>query len=227
MTAGSDDRRGVSSYAELPHDLPVPVDDGGADHLSGSAVPPLALPATSGHNVAIHELPGRTVLFVYPRTGIPGQALPTGWDGIPGARGCTPQACGIRDSHAEFVGLAARVFGLSTQSAADQLESSQRLQLPYPLLSDSDLAMTQSWELPTFSVDGLILTRRITIFIMDGIVDGIIYPVFPPDRSAQSALAWLHERAAADSQRGQRAERLPPIPRRRGIPHPIPRRPVR
>lgn len=215
------------SYDQLPDDLPVPVDDGGAEHLIGSAVPALALPATSGHNVALHELPGRTVLFGYPRTGTPGQALSTGWDAIPGARGCTPQACGIRDSHAEFGGLDARVFGLSTQSAADQLEASQRLQLPYLLLSDSDLAMTQAWELPTFSVDGRVLIRRITIFLMNGVVDGIIYPVFPPDRSAQNALAWLREHAAADSQPGLRAPRLPPIPPRSGMPHPIPPRLVR
>lgn len=217
----------MSSHDELPDGLPVPVDEGAADHLIGSAVPALRLPATSGQEVAIHELPGRTVLFVYPRTGTPGQPLPPGWDGIPGARGCTPQARAIRDAHAEFAGLDARVFGLSTQSATDQLEVSQRLQLPYPLLSDSELTMTQAWELPTFSVGGLTLTRRITIFLMNGIVDGIIYPVFPPDQSAQSALAWLHDRAAPDSPSGQRATRLPPVPQRRGMPHPIPPRLVR
>ena len=218
---------GVSSYDELPGDLPIPVDDGAAEHLIGSAIPALRLPATSGHDVAIHELPGRTVLFVYPRTGTPGKALPTGWDGIPGARGCTPQACGIRDSHEEFVDLDARVFGLSTQSAADQLEASRRLQLPYPLLSDSDLTLTQAWELPTFCVDGLTLIRRITIFLMDGTVDGIIYPVFPPDKSAQSALAWLGNLQATDSPTRPRPDRRPPIPPRRGMPHPIPPRLVR
>ena len=223
IAAGTDDRHLVSSYDELPADLPIPVDDGGAEHLIGSVVPAVWLPATGGANITIHELPGRTVLFVYPRTGTPGQALPTDWDDIPGARGCTPQACGIRDSHAEFVGLDARVFGLSTQSAADQLEASRRLQLPYPLLSDSELAMAREWELPTFSVDGLTLTRRITIFLMNGIVDGIIYPVFPPDQSAQRALAWLHEQNSA-GRTSHRVDRRPPVPQRRGMPHPIPPR---
>ncbi len=217
----------MNGFDELPGDLPIPVDDGAAEHLIGSAVPPLPLPATSGHDVALHELPGRTVLFVYPRTGTPGDPLPAGWDAIPGARGCTPQACGIRDSHPEFVTLDARVFGLSTQSAADQLEASQRLHLPYALLSDSELAMTRAWELPSFSVDGLTLTRRITIFLLDGIVDGLIYPVFPPDRSARSALEWLHERGPTNSAQPQQVRRGVPIQPRRGLPHPIPPRLVR
>jgi len=161
------------------------------------------------------------VLFVYPRTGAPGQPLPTGWDVIPGARGCTPQTCAIRDSQAEFADLGARVFGMSSQSPAEQLEAALRLHLPYPLLSDSDLAMTRAWNLPTFSVDGLTLIRRITIFVMNGVVDGVIYPVFPPDRSAEVALAWLRDRPGppADS----RGRILP----RRGLPHPIPPRLVR
>jgi len=212
----------VSSYAELPADLPIPIDDGGADNLIGSAVPRLDLPATSGGILCVHRLPGRTVLFVYPRTGIPGQPLPTGWDAIPGARGCTPQACAIRDTHADFAALDTRVLGLSTQTPADQLEASQRLQLPYPLLSDSDLLMSRAWGLPTFSVDGLTLTRRITIFIVNGIVDGIIYPVFPPDRSAEEALVWLRDRDAGRAAVTPRAPAHKPIPQRRGLPHPIP-----
>jgi len=217
----------VSSYDELPDDMPLPVDDGGAEHLNGSPVPLMRLPATTGQNVTLQELPGRTVLFGYPMTGTPGHALPTGWDSIPGARGCTPQACGIRDSHAEFVGLQARVFGLSTQSPAEQLEACHRLHLPYPLLSDSDLALTRAWQLPTFAVDGRTLIRRITIFLVNGIVDGVLYPVFPPDRSAESALAWLREHDMGDLAREQAAQRLPPIPQRRGMPHPIPKPPVR
>jgi peroxiredoxin len=123
--------------------------------------------------------------------------------------------------------LQARVFGLSTQSPAEQLEACQRLHLPYPLLSDNDLALTRAWQLPTFAVDGRTLIRRITIFLVNGIVDGVLYPVFPPDRSAESALAWLREHDMGDLAREQAAQRLPPIPQRRGMPHPIPKPPVR
>lgn len=194
------------------------MDDGAAQQLIGSMVPAIELESTDGPDVVIQKVPGRTVLFGYPRTGTPGEPLPTDWDTIPGARGCTPQACAIRDSIDEFAALGAMVFGLSTQSPADQREAAQRLHLPYPLLSDADLALTQVWGLPTFSVDGHTLIRRITIFLTDGVVDGLIYPVFPPDRSAAEALSWLRDRPTP----WPALPPGPPIIGRTGLPHPIP-----
>lgn len=217
------DRHRVTSYDQLPADLPVPRDDGAADHLSGTRAPAVPLAASTGESVCLDQVPGRTVLFIYPMTGAPGQRLPTEWDAIPGARGCTPQACAIRDSHAEFAAHEATVFGLSTQSPTEQVEAAGRLHLPYPLLSDSDLELTRTWQLPTFSVDGLVLLRRLTIFLSDGVVDGLIYPVFPPDRSAQAALTWLREGPG----RTDAAEPRPGIGPGRGLPHPIPPRLVR
>lgn len=218
MHAAHDDRDRVTNYEQLPENLPVPVDDGAAESLIGSMVPALARKSTDGSDISLHDVPGRAVLFGYPRTGTPGGPLPTGWDAIPGARGCTPQACAIRDSIAEFEALDAAVFGLSTQSPSYQYEVAQRLHLPYPLLSDADLALTNAWGLPTFSVDGLTLLRRITIFLADGVVDGVIYPVFPPDRSATQALAWLRDRPLPRVTSPQSA----PVVTRTGLPHPIP-----
>jgi peroxiredoxin len=118
---------------ELPDDLPVPEDDGAADHLRGVALPPVALPATDGGVVRLDELPGRSVVFAYPRTGRPGEESPggdAGWNAIPGARGCTPEACSFRDEAARFRALGARVFGLSTQDTEYQREAVDRLHLP-------------------------------------------------------------------------------------------------
>ncbi|MGI8652387.1 MAG: peroxiredoxin [Geodermatophilaceae bacterium] len=213
----------MTSFDRLPEGLPVPVDDGAADHLLGSSAPEVGLASTTGAVLRLDRVPGRTVLFGYPRTGTPGQPPPDGWDAIPGARGCTPQACGYRDSYADFAELSAQVLGISSQSAAEQHEAAQAAQAAqaYPLLSDSDAAMIRAWKLPTFTVDGCILLRRITIFLLDGVVDGVIYPVFPPDRSAEAALAWLRDRAATSTPTNPRF-----VPRR-GLPHPIPPRLVR
>jgi peroxiredoxin len=63
--------------------------------------------------------------------------------------------------------------------------------LPFALLSDADLAFTRALRLPTFEVDGLTLIKRLTLIIDDGWVSGVLYPVFPPDRSAADTLAWL------------------------------------
>lgn len=180
----------------LPPDLPVPVDDGACDHLPGMVVPPIALRATDGTLVRL-DAPGAppTVVFAYPRTGRPGEDPPGGveaWNAIPGARGCTPQACAYRDRHAELVAAGVRVFGLSTQDSAYQTEMAERLHLPFPVLSDEQLELTNALRLPTFETEGLVLHRRHTLVINDGRIEHVFYPVFPSDRDAEQVLDWLH-----------------------------------
>lgn len=175
----------------LPADLPVPEDDGGAAHLLGTRLPGIALPSTEGAPVTMAELPGRTVVFAYPKTGDPARGVPDGWDAIPGARGCTPQACVFRDSAADFARHEVRLFGLSTQGTEYQREVADRLHLPYPLLSDAGLAMAEALRLPTFAFEGETLLRRLAMVIDDGTIAAAFYPVFPPDRNAAEVLAWL------------------------------------
>ena len=175
----------------LPDDLPVPEDDGGADHLLNAVVPPIALQATSGETVRLDELTGRTVLFCYPRTGRPDEPLLPGWDAIPGARGCTPETCGFRDAHSQFADLGARVIALSTQSSDYQREMAERLGLPFPVLSDESLEFTAALGLPTFETSGMTLIKRITLVIDDGRITRVFYPVFPPDRHAAEVLHEL------------------------------------
>lgn len=176
----------------LPEDLPVPVDDGATRHLAGSRLPLIGLRATDGSMVDLARLRGRTVVYAYPRTGRPGQPLPTGWDAIPGARGCTPQSCGFRDHYAELKAQGvARLFGLSTQDTDYQHEAADRLHLPFPLLSDAECKLADAIGLPTFEVDGMRLIKRLTLVIDDGVITQVFYPVFPPDASAAEVLAWL------------------------------------
>jgi peroxiredoxin len=173
--------------------IPAPTDDGGARHLPGKALPPIGLTATNGTVVTLAELPGRTVVFGYPRTGEPGKiAIVDDWDMIPGARGCTPQTCSFRDLFADLKAAGARhVFGLSTQSTAYQSEMATRLHLPFPVLSDEQLALTRALHLPTMEVAGLTMIRRLALILDDGRITHVFYPVFPPDRNAADVLAWL------------------------------------
>jgi len=177
--------------------LPRPVDDGAASHLAGIALPDIALPATKGPDVSLVRLSGCTVLYAYPMTGKPGVALPDDWDLIPGARGCTPQACAFRDHHAELQGAgAAHVFGISTQDTAYQREAAERLHLPFPLVSDAALRLTTALRLPVMVVDGAMLLKRMALIIEDGIIAHVFYPVFPPNRNAADVLQWLRSRQA-------------------------------
>jgi peroxiredoxin len=176
----------------FPENLPAPSDDGKANHLQGLRLPQVALPATDGTVVNLDKISGRAVVYIYPRTGRPGQPLPTGWDAIPGARGCTPQSCGFRDHFAELKRLGvAQLYGLSTQVTDYQREAVERLHLPFVILSDHDLKLTRALKLPTFEVDGMTLIKRMAWVIDDGVITHVFYPVFPPDKSAEQVISWL------------------------------------
>jgi peroxiredoxin len=176
----------------LPDDIPVPQDDGGAHHLTGLKLPAVALTATDGAQVDLSKLSGRTVVYIYPRTGVPGQAPVEGWDAIPGARGCTPQSCSFRDHFAELKRHGVNhLYGLSTQDSDYQREAVERLHLPFPVLSDAALRLAQAISLPTFTIAGMTLLKRMALVIEDGVVAKVFYPVFPPDKNAEEVLAWL------------------------------------
>jgi peroxiredoxin len=184
----------------LPDDLPVPTDDGAADHLAGAEVPVLSLPATDGSTVDVADLPDRSVVYAYPWTGRPGQdLLLPDWDEIPGARGCTPETCGFRDHHADLIGAGAGgVHGLSTQPTDYQREVAERLGLPFSILSDANLELTNALRLPTFEAAGQTLIKRLTLLLTAGRIERVWYPVFPPDQHAGEVLKWLGENPAVE-----------------------------
>jgi peroxiredoxin len=179
----------------LPDGLPVPEDDGGADHLAGLEIPNVVLPSSQGP-VDLAELAARRlVLYVYPRAGTPGRAMPAGWDQIPGARGCTPQSCGFRDHVDDLAAHGAVVAGLSAQSIEDQVEFAVRNRIPYPVISDEWLELERWLGLPTFAVEGMTLYARLALVAERGRIVKVFYPVFPPDRNAEEVLQWLRHAA--------------------------------
>jgi peroxiredoxin len=180
-------------HRSLPPDLPVPEDDGAADHLTGMPLPALPLRVAGGGTFDLREAAalGTLVAFVYPRTGTPGEPVPPGWDDIPGARGCTPQSCAFRERHAALDKLGATVAGISAMDPGQQAAFAEREQLPYPLLNDGPLRLRDELGLPTFDYCGTTLYRRLTFVARGGTVEKVFYPVFPPDRNAAEVEAWL------------------------------------
>jgi peroxiredoxin len=184
------------SFLTLPEGLPIPEDDGAARHLNGLRLPSHPLRATDGDRVDLSALAGWAVVYAYPMTGRPGVAMPADWDLIPGARGCTPQACAFRDHFAELKSVGVdRLFGLSTQDSEYQREARDRLHLPFELLSDADLALTRALRLPTMQVEGRTLLKRLTLILRAGAIAHVFYPVFPPDRNAEVVIAWFKANA--------------------------------
>jgi len=179
----------------LPAGLPQPIDDGAADHLAGAVMPKVSLVSTKGRTIDLWQLSAPwTVIYCYPMTGVPGQALPDHWDDIPGARGCTPQTCGFRDQYAELLQFKAEVFGLSTQTTEYQREMATRLELPFEILSDAAFEFCDALRLPTFEVAGMRLIKRLTLMVRNQRIEHVFYPVFPPNESAAQVIHWLGER---------------------------------
>jgi len=182
---------------QLPANLPRPKDDGGARHLKGMALLDLELPSTRNRRVNLSTVSApRIVIYAYPMTGRPDRQLPQGWDDIPGARGCTPETCGFRDHHKDLAKLHADVFGISTQDTAYQQEMVKRLEVPFEVLSDERMAFARALNLPTFTVDGMTLLKRLTIVARRGRIEHVFYPVFPPDAHAEEVIAWLKQHPA-------------------------------
>ena len=179
----------MSNYNTLPAALPVPLDDGQAAHLKGMRFPDISLASTRGNNFSVnHE---KTVIYIYPLTGQPGVALLEGWDEIPGARGCTPQACDFSNHYQQFSALNTLVFGLSTQTTDYQLELKNRLHLPFDLLSDDNFKLKKTLNLPTFNAGELTLYKRLTLVIEQNVISKVFYPVYPPNQHATQVLDWL------------------------------------
>jgi peroxiredoxin len=184
----------MADLFELPKDLPVPEDDGACKHLPGKDLPALALLSTAGRKVRLDEQSqSRTVFFFYPRTGRPGQPILQEWNQIPGARGCTPHSCAYRDHYAEFQKLGTAVFGVSSQDTEYQREFARRSQLPYEILSDEEFKLTEALRLPTFIFEGVRLIKRLAFVADKGRIVKAFYPVFPPDKNAETVLAWLKQ----------------------------------
>lgn len=188
----------MADFTQLPANLPIPQDDGAAAHLIGMRMPSIALASTSGGDVNPGKLSGTSLIYCYPMTGRPDTPLPQGWDDIPGARGCTPQSCAYRDCHYELTALGVTVFGLSSQTSDYQSEMASRLHLPFAVLSDAGFAMQKALNLPTFDTSDMTLLKRLTMIVVDGLIQAVHYPVFPSDSDAAWALATLKNGAPSN-----------------------------
>ncbi len=170
---------------------PPPVDDGAARHLVGLALPDLALAATTGGAVNLRRRAGAAIVYVYPWTGRPGLADPPGWDDIPGAHGSTPETGAFRDSYRRFQALGVDVLGLSTQHSAHQRELVARLDVPFALLSDEGFGFQAALGLPTFEAGDARYLKRLTLYVENGHIGHVFYPVHLPETHAAKVLDWL------------------------------------
>jgi peroxiredoxin len=163
-------------------------------HLKpGTALPRIALPATAGGEVCLAEIPGRSVLIVYPWTGRPGHPNPPNWDDIEGAHGSTTELEGFRDLSSEFAALHVALFGLSTQAPDWQREMAMRLRLPFPILSDAEGRLARALALPSFATGGESYLKRLTLILASGAIEHLLHPVPDPAAHAGEVLRWFRK----------------------------------
>ena len=177
---------------KLPDNLPVPDDDGACNHLTNFTIPPISLPNKDGNLLRLNRLDTfRIVLYCYPMTGRPDRSLPSNWDSIPGARGCTPQTCGFRDNYDEIVSLNAILIGVSTQPIDDLKEMVTRLGVTYDVVSDVNLKFAKKLSIPTFTIKDKVFLKRTTLIIEKSVIKKVFYPIFPPNKHVHEVIEWL------------------------------------
>ncbi len=181
----------MTNFNQLPADLPIPQDDGLTNHLKGMRLPNIVLDTTNGKSINFSDIKGKLVIYCYPMTGQPNVALPDGWDQIPGARGCTPQSCSFRDHYQELQSFGAKLVGLSVQSTEYQKEMAERLHLPFPIASDVNHQFQKALNMPTFTVAGMTLLKRVTLIANHGVIEAVHYPIFPSDSDPAWVIGYL------------------------------------
>jgi peroxiredoxin len=182
----------VNPVTRKPKKYPMPADNGASDHIqSGMTLPRVVLPATSGIDVCVNDLPGCVLLFIYPWTGRPGVPNPPNWDDIPGAHGSTAEIAGFRDLAAQFDEFELGIFGLSRQTIDYQREMVARLRVPFPILSDARGIFGHAVNLPSFVTGGETYYRRLSVVLSNGVIETVFYPVPRPEKHARDVLRWF------------------------------------
>ena len=166
--------------------------DGDMNTLINTNFPNISLPNQDDNLLSLHRLDTfRMVLYFYPMTGRPDKPLPDNWNNIPGAKGCTIQTCLFRDNYDEIISLNAVPIGISSQSVDDIKEMTDRLNVPYDVLSDEKLELSKELNIPTFSVSSKIFLKRITLIIEKKIIKKVFYPINDINKHIEEVLKWL------------------------------------
>ena len=179
-------------FRKLPHNLPIPEDDGACNHLTNFSIPSISLPNQNGNLLRLNRLDTfRIVIYCYPLTGRPDRSLPPNWDSIPGARGCTSQTCSFRDNYDQIISINAIAIGLSTQSVDDIKEMVTRLKVTFDVVSDINLEFVKKLNLPTFTIDDKVFLKRLTLIIEKSVIKKFFYPIFTPNKHINKVIEWL------------------------------------
>lgn len=183
----------TEEFTKLPDNLPRPDDDGASDHLLGMTVPNFILPSTKDSALDLSKIDScYKILYFFPMISIPGENVPSsGWNDIPGARGCTPQNISISNHGDDLQKYDAISIGISTQPINELIKVSHLRNLLQPLVSDSGLEFHEKLNITTFQFEGKVVYKRLTLIVRESRIVKVFYPIFPPDKHVFEILEWL------------------------------------
>ena len=98
----------------------------------GTKAPDFSLPDQNGEIHSLEEYKGKKViLYFYPRDN---------------TAGCTKQACGFAERYPQFLEKNVVVLGVSKDSVASHKKFEEKYELPFTLLSDTELSCIQAYD---------------------------------------------------------------------------------
>ena len=145
----------------------------------GTKAPDFTLLDQNGENVSLNDFRGKKViLYFYPKDSTPG---------------CTKQACAFSELNPHFIEANAQIIGISKDSVASHKRFEQKYQLPFILLSDSELEVIKSydvWKEKNMYGKKVMGVVRSTYLINE---DGVIEKTFEKVKEADNPKQMLDE----------------------------------
>ena len=137
----------------------------------GDTAPDFTVKDTTGTTIKLANYAGKkVVLYFYPKDDTPG---------------CTKQACSFRDNYEQYLSKGITVLGVSMDDEASHQQFTDKFNLPFPLLADTDGAITKAYD-----VDGGGYAKRVTYVIDDGKI-AQVYESVKTDTHASDILAGI------------------------------------
>ncbi len=163
-------------------------------YLKNKTIPSISLPNQQGSLLRLDRVDTfRIILFFFPMTGRPDRPLPNNWNNIPDAKGSTKQACLFRDNYDNIITLNAVPIGICSQTVDDNKEMTNRLKVPYDILSDERFELKTSLKLPVFSIENKDYFKHLILIIEKKIIKKVFYPIYLEDKHLEGVLKWLQE----------------------------------
>jgi len=117
----------------------------------GDSAPDFTGKLTDGTTVSLKDYRGKKlIMYFYPMDDTPG---------------CTAQACSLRDANQEIKAKGAAILGVSTQDSASHQKFTDKYQLNFPLLADTDKTVGKAYG--TIGGGGLLSAAKAIVGMAD------------------------------------------------------------